>query len=242
MAGACTTVSYFLGEWLTSSIIFWIESQPLGNVEFFDQLVAQGVDPLESSALHRASFCLDVQKTLSMVSSLIDCHKLNISAKPFEDYNDLFECGPENGTPLCSAVYNRNLPVAVELLRRRTKIQGLMRPVEEAIDKLCGIEYQELALILLMEEGGVDAQKMLSEAVGLDRISAAKLCLERGVDASQTLHEQILKDELSLAQDLSPPSSFEDIQCQRKISDELRALLEQCKGRVPGLSDDTSRS
>jgi ankyrin repeat protein len=212
----------------------------LGNVEFFDLLVARGADPLRSSALHRVSVCHGEQKSLSMLSSLIDRHKLDISANMYEGYNDLFDYGPENGTPLCSAVYNRNLPVAAELLRRGAKNQDLTRPVQIAIGGYCGIEYQEPALILLMEEGGVDAQKVLSEAVGLNQISAARLCLERGADSSHTLREQILEDELSLAQELNPPSAVGSIKYHRKMSDEMRALLEQWKGRVSGLPDNTN--
>jgi ankyrin repeat protein len=211
----------------------------LGNVELFDYLVARGADPQRSSALHRVSVCHGKQKSLSMLSSLIDRHKLDISANLYEGYNDLFDYGPENGTPLCSAVYNHNLPVAAELLRRGAKNQDLTRPVQIAIGGYCGIEYQEPALILLIEEGGFDFQRVLSEAVGLDQISAAKLCLERGADASHTLREQILEDELSLAQDLNPPSAVGDIKYHRKMSDEMRALLEQWKSRVPGLSDNT---
>lgn len=53
-----------------------------------------------------------------MMSCVIDRHKLELTARLYGGYNDVFDNGPECGRPLDSAMYNHNLPVAAELLKR----------------------------------------------------------------------------------------------------------------------------
>jgi hypothetical protein len=194
----------------------------LGDVELFNHLVERGADPLQSSALHRASVCHDERKSLSMISCLIDRHKLELTTRLYDGYNDVFDYGPECGTPLDSAICNRNLPVAAELLRRGANKLDLTWPIQGALG---GNEYQESALVLLMEVGGAGAQKVLGEAIRSDQLQGAILSLRRGADAALALREQFEEDGLAAAQDNALDATADGVY-PRKMSRDMRSLLE----------------
>jgi hypothetical protein len=198
----------------------------LGDVKLFNHLVDRGASPLQSSALHRASVCHDEQKSLSMISCLIDRHRLELTTRLYDGYNDVFDYGPGCGTPLGSAIYNRNLSVAAELLRRVADKLDLTWPIQGALGGSAGIEYQESALVLLMEVGGASAQKVLSEAIRSDELQGAMLSLRRGADAALALREQIEEDGLAAAQD-NTPNAATDVVYPRKTSRDMRSLLER---------------
>jgi hypothetical protein len=162
-----------------------------------------------------------------MVSCLIDCHKLDLSARLYDGYNCLDKFGPERGTPLDSAIFNRNLPVAAELLKRCGYQVDLTWPIDFVLGGDMGIEYQEAALVLLMDVGGASAQKVLSEAIRLNQLQGAIFSLERGADAALALAEQVEQDRLALVQDEGPPKAVEDIVYYRKMSPDMKSLLEK---------------
>jgi hypothetical protein len=197
----------------------------VGDVDLFNRLVSQGADPSRSEALHRASKCHDEAKSVAMVSCLIDRYNMSTDAELYAAYDDGLDRGAEEGTPLCCAIFNRNMPVVTELLRRG----GYQQDLDSAISTAVGdprIEYFEPALLLLLEVGGADAQQVLRESIFRDNLSAAALGLKYGANAALALREQIEDDRLALAQDASPPKAVEDRVYYQKMSQDMKRLLE----------------
>jgi ankyrin repeat protein len=211
----------------------------LGDVELFNKLVSLGADPLKSEALHRASKCHDEAKSIAMVSCLIDRHRMSLKAELHAGYCDVFDRGAENGTPLCSAIYNRNMPVVAELVRR-SKSEDLWSSISTAVGGP-RIQYNEPALLLLLDLGGVDSQKVLYEAILRDNFRAATISLEHGADASFALREQIEARDLALAQNLNPPECYADMIGYREMSEGMKVFLEGWADKVTKASSEASR-
>jgi ankyrin repeat protein len=197
----------------------------VGDVDLFNWLVSQGADPSRSEALHRASKCHDEAKSVAMVSCLIERHNMSMEAKLYAGYDNGLDRGPERGTPLCCAIFNRNMPVAAELMRLGGNHQDLGSAISTAVGG-SRIEYFEPALLLLLEVGGADAQQALRQSVSSDNLSAATLSLKYGADAALALREQIEENKLALAQDLNPPKAVEDVVYHREMSQDMKGLLE----------------
>ncbi|KAM0710084.1 hypothetical protein Q7P35_002446 [Cladosporium inversicolor] len=79
-----------------------------GNIPFFDHLVARGVDPHRSMALHCASKRKGPAKTTAMIEHLLDVHHMNIEANN-RDLRKFIHASGDSGTPLVYAVYYQNL-------------------------------------------------------------------------------------------------------------------------------------
>jgi hypothetical protein len=210
----------------------------LGDVNLFNKLVSLGADPLKSEALHRASKCHDEAKSVAMISCLIDRHNMSMEVKLHAAYTNGLDTGPERGTPLCSAIYNRNLPVAAELLRRSKK-DDLWSAIVTAMGG-SRVQYNEPALHLLLDHGGLDLQKVLDEAIHCDNLRAATVSLEHGADAAFVLREQLQQNELALAQELNPPA-YKDREYYREMSEEMKALLEERADKTLKASIEASR-
>jgi hypothetical protein len=196
----------------------------LGDVDLFNRLVSQGADPSRSEALHRASKCHDEAKSVAMVSCLIEQHNMSTETKLHAGYHEGLDRGAERGTPLCSAIFNRNLPIVSELLRHG----GDQQDLHSAISTATGgprVEYFEPALLLLLEAGGASAQKVLRQSIFRDNLHAAALSLEHGADAALALREQIEEDKLARAQDANPPKTVEATVYYQKMSQEMKSLL-----------------
>jgi hypothetical protein len=148
------------------------------------------------------------------------------------------DTGPERGTPLCSAIYNRNLPVVAELLRRSKK-DDFWFAIVTAVGG-SRVQYHEPALLLLLDHEGLDAQKVLDEAIHCDNLRAATVSLEHGADAAFALREQLQQNELALAQELNAPA-YKDREYYREMSKEMKALLEERANKTLKASAGASR-
>jgi hypothetical protein len=168
-----------------------------------------------------------------MVECLINQHNMSTEVELYASYRDGLDRGAERGTPLCCAIFNRNLPVATELLRRG----GNQQDLDSAISTAIGgprIEYFEPALLLLLEDGRADAQEVLRESISEDNLDAAVLCLRYGADAALALREQVEEDRLALAQVVNPPKTVEERLFYREMSQDMRSLLEDHLGITSG--------
>lgn len=87
-----------------------------GNIALFDYLADRGADVTLSTALHSASACKDPELSKSMVCHLLDKHDMDINSNN-DDFRDFIYQADDRGSPLCSAILNRNLAVVHELLK-----------------------------------------------------------------------------------------------------------------------------
>lgn len=88
-----------------------------GNIDLFDHLVGRGADASLSTALHSASEGDGHRKSKAMIRYLLDKHHMNIDSNN-GDFRDFFHDADDKGSPLCSAIINRNLVAVLELLER----------------------------------------------------------------------------------------------------------------------------
>jgi hypothetical protein len=117
------------------------------------------------------------------------------------------------------------MPVASELLQRGGNHQDLYSAISTAVGGP-RIKYFEPALLLLLDVGQADAQKVLSLSIMRDNLEAAVLGLKYGADAALALRKQDELDKLALAQEVNPPKNVEDRIYHWEMSQDMRKLLE----------------
>ncbi|EGP90937.1 uncharacterized protein MYCGRDRAFT_102079 [Zymoseptoria tritici IPO323] len=170
-----------------------------GDIILLRYLVARGADLTKSVALHAVSRCHDLAASLPMLSYLLDEQHLDIDTD-----NDEFRYLNNNhekdiGTPLCLAIYERNLPVALELIARGANVHKFggrgCEPVKKAIGETRDLENGcLLPVIRPLIAAGVDASYAMEHAIIVLRLEPAKLLLQCGADPVTGLREALEQD------------------------------------------------
>lgn len=160
------------------------------DIEFFDHLVARGADPNRSLALHCASRCEDPERSTAMISHLLDKHGMDVHADT-DSLRDFFHDAPDSGTPLCSAIYHRNVPVIKELIKRGSSITECGAsghdPVKKSIGNVLDRPFAPALEPLL--DAGADANDALRYAVKNGNREAAEICVRYGADPAPALQQ-----------------------------------------------------
>ncbi|KAK6068257.1 hypothetical protein SCUP515_09752 [Seiridium cupressi] len=159
-----------------------------GDIETFDYLLSQGADPTRSRALHLASRCKDLAKTVAMIHHLIDKHGFGVDE--LKDQNEIRRLGHtyqqirDTGTPLNCAVVNRNMAALQTLLERGANPEGSghprQAPANTAILRWRRLPWDEALEPLF--KAGANPSSALIQAVESDNIDGAKICLQYGAD------------------------------------------------------------
>lgn len=156
------------------------------NIPLFDYLVGRGADVSLSTALHSASACEDPNLSRAMACHLLDKYGMNINSNN-DDFRDFVHDADDRGSPLCSAILNRNLAVVLELLERGANpTYPDMYPVSYAV-----AEDGFLAALSPLLSAGADAASALDIAVGFSNLEAAKICMSFGADPARSLGKAI---------------------------------------------------
>lgn len=114
-----------------------------------------------------------------MINHLLDVHHMNIEADNY-DVRESIHSARDSGTPLNSAVYHRNLPAVLTLLKRGAD-------PERAIYQSIGTWLPALGPLL---EVGADPDDAFARAVRMLNFDAARLCLENGANPTRVLRVQ----------------------------------------------------
>lgn len=161
-----------------------------GDIDLFDHLVTRGADTSLCTALHSASRCKDAETSRAMVCHLLDKHNMDINRNN-DDLRHFYHDPEDSGSPLCSAIIYKNLPVVHELLKRGASVNPPnWSPVIYAV-KAGGF----LPALEPLLRAGADATKALKISVIKRNIDAAKACLQFGADPAPGLREAIAQEE-----------------------------------------------
>jgi ankyrin repeat protein len=164
-----------------------------GDIDLFDHLVSHGADTSLCTALHAASRCTDGETSTAMVRHLLDKHNMDIDRNN-EDLRDLYHDSQDSGSPLCSAIIHKNLPVVHELLARGAKVND-----DPACSLVCYYAARPGGFIPALEpllHAGADATEVLQQDVVVTmNIDAAKTCLTFGADPAPALRKAIEQEE-----------------------------------------------
>ncbi|PIA92164.1 hypothetical protein CB0940_09973 [Cercospora beticola] len=167
------------------------------DVELFDHLVSRGAEPARSLALHYTSKCKVPESAVTILSHLLDVYDMDIHADT-DDLRNFFHDSPDSGTPLCSAIYYKNLAVVEALLKRgadpdRCGATGHLPTSKAMGDALFEGFLPALAPLL---DAGADPTLALRHAVKRGNVDCAKVCLGYGADVKaglQIAHEREVK-------------------------------------------------
>lgn len=160
-----------------------------GNIDLFDHLVGRGADVSLCTALHSASACQDADMSITMVRHLLDKYHMDIN-RDNDDFRNFFHMASDKGTPLCSAILNRNLPVVIELLKRGASPEDPHGyPVSYAMK-----EDGFLPAVEPLLQAGADPTSALVRAVGYHNLNAAEMCLQSGADPKTALHKVLERE------------------------------------------------
>ena len=199
-----------------------------GDVELFNHLVARGADPHKSMALHYVSKIKDPEKAVAMLSNLLDKHNMNIHADT-DDLRDFFHDAQDSGTPLCTAVWRKNLTVVEELLRRGAHPDAGGATGDSAVSKAVGGLMFEgfLPALQPLLDAGADPTRALVSAASTGKLDIAKDCLQYGADpkpgkCARMIEEWRLQ---ALAQD-SPGKSEKQIEADEAKERRSHEMIE----------------
>jgi ankyrin repeat protein len=161
-----------------------------GDIELFDHLVSRGADDSLSTALHSASWCRDPDLSVAMARHLLDKHHMDVNSNN-EDFRNFFHDAHDTGTPLCSAVLNRNLAVILLLLERGASPKDPdMRPISYALK-----DDGFLPAIEALLRASIDPTSALKKAIGYQNLAAANICIELGADPTSALDKAFKHEE-----------------------------------------------
>lgn len=179
-----------------------------GNIDLFDHLVGRGADVSLSTALQSASECDDHGKSITMIRHLLDKHLMNINRNN-EDFREFFHEADDKGSPLCSAIINRNLAAVLELLERGASPSFPAKyPVTYAVSEDGFVPALEPLLC-----AGNDPNAALKQAVFFQNFDAVKICLEFYADPVRALPkalEQVEAKARSVARFVASDESTSD--------------------------------
>ncbi|SMY18866.1 unnamed protein product [Zymoseptoria tritici ST99CH_1A5] len=171
-----------------------------GDIKLLEYLVARGADLTKSLALHAVSSCHEPAKSLPMLSYLLDEQHMGIDTDTDEFRSDNKNKEYDSGTPLCVAIYGRNLPIVLELMARgadihTSSISGC-EPIKKAIRDSRDMENGSLLPIIQpLIAAGVGATYAMSHAIRALRLRPAGVLLRSGADAVAALEEAREQDE-----------------------------------------------
>lgn len=198
-----------------------------GDMNLFDHLVDRGAQPGKSLALHAACRCSDQDKSVAMVRHLLDVYHMDINSND-EDFRNSLSGAHDIGSPLCSAIINRNLPAVEELLRRGA---DPAHPYQNPISYAVKAEGFLPALEPLLR-AGVDPTTALTEAVGCLNVDAMKSCLALGADPGPGLRKALEQEESRL-QEVTDDAAFReeqtdlsDSRSQEEVEEDLQEARE----------------
>jgi hypothetical protein len=117
-----------------------------------------------------------------MINHLLDAHHMDIEADNY-DVRESIHSARDGGTPLNSAVYYRNLPAMLTLLKRGAD-------PERAIYQSIGTWLTALGPLL---DAGADPDDAFARAVDRLKFKAVRLCLEKGANPTRVLRAQQAK-------------------------------------------------
>lgn len=198
-----------------------------GDIHLLDHLVYRGADVTKSLALHAVSRCHDSTKSVPMLCHLLDQHHMGINVHT-DTLRDFFHDAKDTGTPLCTAIYNKNLPIVRELIARgadvKTSGDSGCEPISKAIGESRDSDAEcFLPAIKPLIEAGVDADHALSRAIGVLNVGAAKVCLECGADPVFALMEAWQQDAEIQIKD--PEETPNDAKCAREFEQRSRDMV-----------------
>jgi hypothetical protein len=127
-----------------------------------------------------------------MVRHLLGKHNMDIDRNN-EDLRDLYHDSQDSGSPLCSAIIHKNLPVVHELLARGAKVSD-----DPACSLVCYYAARPGGFLPALEpllRAGADATEALQTIVSTGNIDAAKACLRCGADPAPALRKAIEQEE-----------------------------------------------
>jgi ankyrin repeat protein len=209
-----------------------------GNIDLFDHIVGRGADALLSTALHSASACKDPVLPKTMICHLLDKHGMAINSNN-DDFRDFIHDADDRGSPLCSAILNRNLAVLHELSKRGANpIFPDQYPISYAVR-----EDGFLPALEPLLDAGVDPDTALETAVIHQNIEAAKICLEFGADHAHALPKALEQVEAKmrsvsrvLASNESPsdPDYKEILERKLMVERDSRAMVELLRTGISG--------
>jgi ankyrin repeat protein len=208
-----------------------------GNIALFDYLVDRGADVTLSTALHSASACEDPNLSKAMVCHLLDRYGMDINCNN-DDFRDFVHDADDRGSPLCSAILDRNQVVVLELLKRGAGPNDPdMYPVSYAV-----AEDGYLPALEPLLSAGADAASALDLAVEAGNLEAAKICLAFGADPVRSLGKAIEQVEdttqsvprLMANESPSDPDYEEILEEQMMAERKSRAMVELLRSGSTG--------
>ncbi|KAM0715506.1 hypothetical protein Q7P37_009004 [Cladosporium fusiforme] len=227
-----------LGE-MDSSLHLLNNVAASGDIELFDHLVSRGADPSLCTALHAASKCKNAETSIAMVCHLLDKHNMDIDRNK-DDLRHFIHDPRDEGSPLCSAILHKNLPVVHELLKRGARVNDSpWFPVYYAVDTGGFLPALEPLL-----RAGADATEALKISASTTNIDAAKACLQYSPDPAPALREAIEWEErrvhriMSDAEydrmhpELSYEKSEEEVEEEKAEERDSQAMVELLKSAV----------
>jgi hypothetical protein len=123
---------------------------------------------------------------MSMINHLLDAHHMDIeffNGRFREDIN----LPRDSGTPLNSAVYHRNLPAVLTLLKRGADPETAITASGD------GCAFPWLPAVGPLLDAGAELDRAFARAVDQLNFEAARLCLEKGANPTRVLRVQQAK-------------------------------------------------
>ena len=121
-----------------------------------------------------------------MINHLLDVHHMDIeffNGRFREDIN----LPRDSGKPLNSAVYHRNLPAVLTLLKRGADPENAITASGD------GCAFPWLPAVGPLLDAGADPDRAFARAVDQLNFEAARLCLEKGANPTRVLRVQQAK-------------------------------------------------
>lgn len=149
------------------------EAAALGDTALFDYLVSRGADPKRSIALHEATRCKDPVKTAAIIDHLVEKYNFDVDADDScGGLRDFF--GDQPQLPLDEATSRHNA----------TAVRALLKHGAKSKDRsLCtAVLYEAIPEMRILLDVGADATRACFFAARINKLTAARVCLEYGAD------------------------------------------------------------
>ncbi len=147
----------------------------LGDIDLFEHLICRGANLSRSIPLHHACRCENPEKSIAMISHLIEKHELDVNSSDLcGGLREFFDEQEYYGPPLRWAVAARNTAAVEELLRRGASID------HETV--LHAIRVHPTPALEMFLRAGTDPTRALCYVMYWDYIEALQLCMDYGGD------------------------------------------------------------